>query len=340
MAIKVVIDKNIPFVYDALKEDFDVVASPACEITSETLSDARALLVRTRTRCNSALLSKSLVEFVATATIGYDHLDLEWCRESGVEVKIASGCNAGGVVNYVLRCLIEFGCEPSKTTVGVIGVGNVGTLLDERLRYFGFKTLLCDPIREQEEGSDGFVYYDELLKNSDVITIHTPLIKSGKYKTLNMVDTDFLYRCKDKVVFLNTSRGEVVDDSALISALKSGKVLSAALDVWSCEPNINCELLKLVDISTPHIAGYSIQGKANGSSVVVRGLANHFNVEKLRNWYPPEVSQRVCFDGSWREFKEVLRVEYDIIRESNSLKSNLSDFERFRNEYSFRNELL
>ncbi|MFI3263296.1 MAG: 4-phosphoerythronate dehydrogenase [Rikenellaceae bacterium] len=340
MKQKVVVDKNIPFISEVLNDYFDVVALPSCEINREVVKDAVALLIRTRTLCNEALLEGSSVEFIGTATIGYDHIDLKWCESRGIAVKTAVGCNAGGVVNYVLRCLMHFGCEPSETTVGVVGVGNVGSLLNERLKYWGFNTLLCDPIRQVKEGASEFVGYDEVLANSDVVTFHTPLTLEGEYKTFELLDKESLEKCKQGVSVLNSSRGEVVCEKDLLDAIKENKVSHCALDVWCDEPNINKELLALVDIATPHIAGYSVQGKANGSAIVVNELFRHFNCEKNENWYPENILKREYLKTSWEEFKLRLISEYEIISESELLKTGEVDFEKFRNDYNFRNEIL
>lgn len=339
MKPKIIIDKNIPFAKEVLDTYFEVEAIAGVDITSANLENASALCVRTRTKCDKVLLEGSSVKFIGTATIGFNHIDMEWCEEMGVSVKTAAGCNAGGVVSYVLRCLIEFE-HTSSSVVGIIGVGNIGKLLDQRLRYFGFKTLLCDPFRAIEEGSSGFSSLEEVLKNSDVITVHTPLISEGENKTLALVDKEFFALCKDGVTFINSSRGEVLVDSDLVKALKQGKVARAAIDVWNNEPSIDINLLNVVDIATPHIAGYSIQGKANGTSMIVNAIGGFFNIQELKFWYPEGVEKRELFDGTWDEMKKVLIREYDIIKESRVFKDNIGEFENFRNEYSFRNEIL
>lgn len=336
----IVCDKNIPFISEVLSEFFTVEALPASKIDEKVVRNADAMLIRTRTKCDEALLGESKVRFIGTATIGYDHIDLEWCKNSGIMVKTAAGCNAGGVVNYVLRSLIEFECEPSETTVGIVGVGNVGGLLDERLRFWGFKTLLCDPVRAEKEGMDGFVDYAELLKRSDVVTFHTPLTLEGKYQTLGLLNAESLDLCKNGVKIINSSRGEVVNEADLLSGMRSGKVSRAAIDVWCNEPNINSDLLALSVITTPHIAGYSIQGKANGSAMVVNELGEYFDIDKLKYWYPENVGKRVYESGQWGVFAEKLKNHYKIVEESNLLKNRVSDFEKFRNEYDFRCEIL
>ncbi|MFI3268015.1 MAG: 4-phosphoerythronate dehydrogenase [Rikenellaceae bacterium] len=340
MKPKIVIDKNIPFILEALEGKFNVISLPANQINKNAVKDATAMLIRTRTLCNKELLEGSTVKFIGTATIGYDHIDLDWCKNNEITVKTAAGCNAGGVVNYVLRCLIEFECVPAETTIGIIGVGNVGSLLNERLTHWGFKTLLCDPIRAINEPLNEFLSYEDVLKNSDVVTFHTPLTYEGEHKTFELLNKKSLEKCKNGVKIINSSRGEIVNDSDLVNALKKGKVSSCAIDVWNNEPNINLELLGLADITTPHIAGYSVQGKANGSAIVVNELFRHQNHNNINNWYPKNITKRTYLDTTWEQLKITLTSDYKILDETNSLKNNASNFEKFRNEYNFRNEIL
>lgn len=337
--IKIVVDKNIPFIHGILERYAEVKYLSGAAITNADIKDADVLLVRTRTICGKELLDGSSVKFIGTATIGSDHIDLDYCKEHGIEVKIASGCNAGGVVNYILKSMQTLGVNPQDHTVGIIGVGSVGSLLNSRLAQYGFTTLLNDPPKEDGGVEGMYVSLDELLRSSDIISVHTPLNRSGEYKTENMVSESFFEKCMNPIVFMNSSRGEVVDESSLIRAIKRGKVSASVIDVWQNESVINSELLNLSTISTPHIAGYSKQGKANGASIIINALAEFLDIEVLKNWYPVEVDSRICCD-SWRSLEQELADSFNIQAESSDLKNNPQNFEDFRNNYNYRQEII
>lgn len=339
MKIKIISDNKIPFINGVTESVVDIKYISGSTITSDDIKNADALLTRTRTICNRTLLEGSSIKFIGTATIGFDHIDIEYCKNHGIDVSIASGCNAGGVVNYVLTALAHLGVSNNKT-VGIIGVGNVGTLLNERLKAYGFKTILNDPPKEALSENNIYSSLDYLLQNSDIITIHTPLIKEGVYKTDKIASESFFDRCKKGAIFINTSRGETVDDNALINAIENDKISSTVIDVWNHEPLINSVLLEKSTISTPHIAGYSIQGKANGSSITICALAKRFNINSLKEWYPEGVPKREISSKNWDETKKLLLDSYDISKESAYLKQNRSDFEKMRDNYDYRNEVI
>ena len=268
-----VADRDIPFLEGVLDPWFEVRALPGKSIGPADVRDAVALLVRTRTRCVAALLDGSSVRLVATATIGTDHIDRDYCDSHGITVASAPGCNAAAVAQYVRVALHTLALDRPGATLGVIGVGHVGMLVAEAGRRLGMRVLLNDPPREAVEGPAGFTPLPELLATSDVVTLHIPLWPGNR----DFADAAFFAAMKPGASFINASRGEVVDEAALLAARPNLDKL--VLDVWKNEPDINLDLLAAADIATPHIAGYSIQGKMNGTTAVVRALGETFDID-------------------------------------------------------------
>lgn len=330
--MKIVIDSGIPFIRGVFEPYADVAYIAGRSIGREDVLDADALIVRTRTQCNSDLLEGSRVRLVVTATIGIDHIDLDYCRERGIEVANAAGCNARGVLQWVAAVLAQItarrGVLPADLSLGIVGVGNVGSLVWEYARMWGFRTVCCDPPREECEHL-GFLSIEEVFAKSDIVTLHTPLAPD----TFHLVDDRLLAKWKgsDKVL-INASRGEVVATEAL---LRSG--VECAIDVWEREPNIDRALLDKAFVATPHIAGYSLQGKANATAMAVAAVARHF-VLPLAGWYPAEVSPSAPRAISWEELSLAMPTHYDINADSLMLKTHPEEFETLRNDYKYREE--
>lgn len=325
--MKVVIDHKIPYIQDAIGKIADeVVFLPGDAFTRETVKDADALIVRTRTHCNKELLEGSQVKFIATATIGYDHIDVDYCREAGITWTNCPGCNAGSVEQYIHSVLLllqrEKGLELEKSTIGIVGVGHVGSRVKRMAEEWGMKVLLNDPPRA-DRGEEGFVDLETIARECDVITFHTPLNRGGKYATYHLVDEDFLFSLERTPYFINASRGEVVDTASLLAALAAGKVKDAIIDTWEYEPNISRELLEVAFLATPHIAGYSADGKANATRMSLEALCRHFGIEADFSILPPEGP-----------------TDYDPIRDSEWLKAAPGKFEWFRGNYPLRRERL
>ncbi len=291
--IKIIADNKIPFFKGVLDDAAEIQYLNPNEITNQNIKETDALIIRTRTICNADLLNDTNVKFIATATIGYDHIDTEYCKEKNIKWMNAPGCNSSSVMQYVSSALLTIAdkknIDLSNSTVGIIGVGNVGSKVAKAASIFGMNVLLNDPPRKRNEGGNKFVDLDYLISKSDFITFHVPLNKSGIDKTYHLVDDTFINKLKENTILFNTSRGSVVKTESLKNALTNRKINSAVLDVWENEPEINLELLSLVDIATPHIAGYSADGKANGTSVCVNGIAEFFNLDFDKNWYPKEM---------------------------------------------------
>ena len=235
--MKIVADSYIPFLKGLLDDVAQVEYLPPADITAEAVKDADALIVRTRTKCNEALLKDSKVRFIATATIGYDHIDTKYCAENGIAWTNCPGCNADSVNNYIHAALTTIFDELKGKTIGIIGVGNVGSRVERMALSLGMKVLLNDPPRAEKEGDAGFVSLKEIQEKADIITVHTPLNK----ETFHLIDEDFLSSCKNTPLIINAARGEVCDTMSLLNY--KGEIV---LDCWEEEPNINLELLKKV----------------------------------------------------------------------------------------------
>lgn len=313
-------DRDIPFLEGVLDDWFDVRRLPGREIGPDDVRDASALLVRTRTRCNASLLAGSAVRLVATATIGTDHIDMRYCAKHGITVASAPGCNAAAVAQYVGAALHALSLDRQGATLGVIGVGHVGSLVAEVGRRAGMRVLLSDPPREAAEGPAGFTPLPELLAASDVVTLHIPLWPENR----DFADAAFFSQMRPGASFFNASRGEVVDEDALLAARP--RLDKLVLDVWKNEPAINRALLTVADIATPHIAGYSIQGKINGTQAVVRAVGETFGIDPLRQFSVMGVS--------------LPQEPYDIFRDDAALRRDPSAFESLRSHYAYRNDQL
>ncbi len=344
--MKIVVDSRIPFLDGVFEPYADTLRLDAADISADAVKDADALVVRTRTRCAEPLLQGSRVRFIATATIGYDHIDASYCLRSGIRWTNAPGCNAFSVAQYVASALFRLSRKTelpiAGRTLGVIGVGHVGRKVAAVASLLGMKVLLNDPPRAEKEGSSGFVSLETLLAESDVVALHVPLTRSGEHKTYHLADESFFSRIKRRPWLINASRGEVADTNALKSAIITKRISATALDVWEREPDIDQELLALTDIATPHIAGYSADGKANGTGMAVRALASFFGIDPLKNFQPkldavPNEREIVPASDKTALADAVLH-SYDVMSDDALLRNDPDGFEAFRSDYPFRRE--
>lgn len=338
--MKIVVDNKIPFIREAIEKIADeVVYAPGKEFTPEMVKDADALIIRTRTLCNRELLEGSRVQFIATATIGFDHIDTEYCRKAGITWKNAPGCNSASVAQYLQSTLLlmqqKKGVKLSELTMGIVGVGNVGGKVADVAREFGMRVLLNDLPREDEEGSAGFSSLQTLAEECDVLTFHVPLYKEGKYKTFHLADAAFFRSLLRRPLIINTSRGEVIETDALLEALEEGQISDAVIDVWENEPDINLSLLNKVFIGTPHIAGYSADGKANATRMSLDSLCRHFGVQADYRILPPEPENPVIHAAT--EAEAYLQM-YDPRKDCQALRANPELFEKLRGDYPLRRE--
>ena len=342
--MKIVADMDIPFLEGVFEPYGEVVYKKGIDIVADDVVDADALLVRTRTQCDAALLEGSKVKIVASATIGTDHIDKEYCASRGIEVANASGCNAGGVMQYVFSAVYGIaarkGIKLDDVTFGVVGVGNVGKRVAEMAESLGFKVMRCDPPRAQKEGPEGFCTLEELLAESHVVTLHVPLDET----TRGMANEDFFTLIRPGAIFINAARGEVVDEAALMTAIP--KLGAVVIDTWNNEPTVNEDLVEMVDIATPHIAGYSYQGKVNGTRMAVRAVAECLGLEALKEFSPDdsdEDRQPVRLDLRGRnhgEIAAVLQYNYPIFTDDFRFRMEPHKFEKLRNEYQYRREIV
>ncbi len=340
--MKAIVDDKIPYIRPAIEELVDEVQFlPGAEITARDVRDADVLIVRTRTKCNRELLQGSRVRFIATATIGFDHLDTEYLRQAGIFWTNCPGCNASSVGQYVESSLLvlqrELGIDLGATTVGIVGVGHVGSNVHRRLSAMEVNCLLCDPPRAEREGNaDGrFHTLEELQQRCHIITFHTPLVSDGPWPTHHMAGRDFFARLPHRPVILNTSRGEVVDNAALEEALDRGLIRQAVVDTWENEPHLRLSLLRKVLIGTPHIAGYSADGKANATRMVLLALCRWMNRPAHFHIAPPPLPADFCPAAHPADLALQL---YDPRTDSLRLKARPQNFERQRGDYPLRRE--
>lgn len=348
--MKIVCDDKIPFLRGVLEPYAEVVYLPGKATDAGTVRDADALITRTRTICDSRLLEGSGVKVIATATIGFDHIDTEWCESHGIVWRNAPGCNSWSVKQYIASLLVTLakmhGFSLEGKTLGVVGVGNVGSKVAEVARLLGMNVLLNDPPRARKEGASAFVSLDELVSRSDIITLHVPLEREGDDATWHLFDEKRIASMNAGQILINSSRGPVVDNQALKHALQEHRLLGAALDVWEGEPGIDPELVRLLDISTPHIAGYSADGKANGTTAAVRTVAEVLGLPlaewKVTSLPQPEQPLSFAIDAEGKSAEEVLAeailYTYDIKEDSERLRADLGAFERLRGDYQIRRE--
>ena len=332
--MKIIVDDKIPYIREKLALlTSDVVYLRGAEITADDVKDADALIVRTRTHCNEELLAGSKVQFIATATIGFDHIDTEYLRRAGIAWTNCPGCNSGSVAQYVECALLQMkqyiGLNLHELTLGIVGCGHVGTKVRTVAERLDMHVLVCDPLLNEPS----FVSLDVIERECDVITFHVPLSREGEYATFHMADEGFFHRLPRVPYIINTSRGEVVDNMALLSALQEGRVKDAVIDVWENEPELDDALLQRVFIGTPHIAGYSADGKVNADNMVIEALCHHFHLSHPGIIVPPELPIDFQDTGSPLDY-------YNPLEDSRQLKDNPQKFEILRNNYPLRREKL
>ncbi|MCQ2154146.1 MAG: 4-phosphoerythronate dehydrogenase [Bacteroidales bacterium] len=340
--MKIVVDRDIPFIEGVLEPYMDVRYVEGAHISHNDLLDTEALMIRTRTKCNAALLDDTAVRIISTATIGTDHIDMAYCNEHGIYVQNAAGCNSGGVMNYVFSAL--YGVAARKAidlrgmTFGIIGVGNVGSKVEGMARILGFNVLRCDPPRMENEGPKNFCSLDHLLANSDIVSLHVPLTD----ETRAMVNAGFLDRMKLGAILINSARGEVVVDEDLIDA--APRLGALIIDTWNHEPDVNLRLLDLTDVATPHIAGYSYQGKQNGTAAAVRSIARFYDIQPLFDFFPKnqikelEAVKLDLVGKDQGQTTSVFQYNYPIFTDDFMFRINPSSFEELRNNYQYRRE--
>lgn len=293
--MKIIIDENIAFAKEAFSFFGDTILLPGREITNDVVKEADILIVRSVTNVDERLLSGSSVKFVGTATIGTDHIDLNYLKSKGITFADAKGCNAFAVAEYFLTALLKV-CADEKISlqnksIGIVGVGNVGSKVAKFSELLGLKVFRNDPPLQRINPNENFSSLNEVLK-CDIITLHVPLTFEGEDKTYHLLNEANLKRIKDETVLINTSRGAVIDNQALRKII-SQKNLKVILDVWENEPDLDLSLLERVKIGTPHIAGYTLEGKVNGTVMIFKALNNFLGTDYKFAFSLPEVKNNI-----------------------------------------------
>jgi erythronate-4-phosphate dehydrogenase len=354
--MRILADENIPLVAEFFSEHGEIRRMPGRSINRAALEHTEVLLVRSVTRVDRELLEGSAVRFVGTCTIGTDHLDIDYLEEAGISWANAPGCNARGVVDYVLGSLLALaegeGVALAGRRYGVVGAGEVGGRLVEVLRGLGWDVRACDPPRQAREVGE-FVSFEEVLRECDVISLHTPLTLDGAYPTFHLMDRERLEQLRPGTWLINAARGAVVDNAALRDQLARRPDLQAVLDVWEGEPQADIELAELCWIATPHIAGYSLEGKLRGTAQIYQTFCANRGLEprvQLADLMPVAPLRRLCFDASI-EPQELLatacRAVYDPRRDDAAFRRSLgarederrSGFDQLRKSYPPRREI-
>jgi erythronate-4-phosphate dehydrogenase len=347
--MKIIIDDKIPYIKGALEPFAEVLYLPGKQTGREVVKDADALVTRTRTICSREVLEGSKVKFIATATIGFDHIDTDYCKSAGIEWTSAPGCNAESVNQYIASALVSYagrkGFVLHGRTIGIVGVGQVGSRVAKTCEILGMNVLLNDPPRARLEGAAQFVSLQQIQQQADIISFHVPLNMQGIDRTYHMVDAAFLRGLKRKALLINTCRGEVFETDAVRDAKQSGVLSGLVCDCWEHEPELDLGLLNLVDFATPHIAGYSRDGKANGTRVSVQAVSRFFKLG-FDTWEPAEVEPPAnpVIDLNGRDMSgdlllaEAILSTYEIEDDDRSLRSNPRSFEQLRGDYPVRRE--
>ena len=341
--MKIVADKNIPFLKGIAEQYGDVTYLAGSEFSKETVADADTLIVRTVTHFGKEILDNSNVKLICSATIGFDHIDTEYCKQNNIVWKNAPGCNSGSVMQYIVSALIlisrQKGFNLKEKTIGIVGVGNVGKKVAKACQLLGMRVLLNDPPRQAAEKSDIFVDLDTIKREADIITFHTPLTKNGETKTFHLADNTFFELLKKDAIIINSARGGIIDTQAIKKALKEKKISGAIIDCWENELDIDTEYMNLVDIATPHIAGYSADGKANATRMSLESIADFWNLSKnpIDKITIPQIENRQINMENIIIGDALLRT-YNPTDDNNRFRANPELFSSLRGNYPLRRE--
>lgn len=346
--MKIVADKNIPFLKGIAESYGEVLYLAGADFSKEAIKDADALIVRTVTHFGKDLLEGSRVKLICTATIGYDHIDTDYCDAHGIKWTNAPGCNSGSVEQYIASVLIVMsqrkGFLLKDKTIGIVGVGNVGKKVALVCEALGMCVLKNDPPREEVEGGNEFVSLDVIKKEADIITFHTPLVREGNYHTYHLADHSFFANLGKAPLVINAARGGIIDTLAIKEALPKTEISGAVIDCWEKEPTIDLDYMKLVDIATPHIAGYSADGKGNATRMSLESIADFWSLSKepINKIVIPQVENDVIdwsiLNGN--KLEKAILMTYNPVEDHNRLITNPSDFSSLRSNYPLRREYL
>lgn len=352
--MKIFYDENMPFAQEFFGDLGELHAFVGRELTAQQVKSADVLLVRSITKVNQALLaSNSTCQFVGTATIGVDHIDQTYLSERGITFTAAPGCNAISVAEYVISALVvlaeRYLIDLFSLTVGIVGGGNTGTRLSEKLSALGIKYLICDPLlaaKQQYNSQDKRVYssLDDVLA-CDVVSLHVPIVENGAQPTFHLLNEKRLKQLHEKQILINACRGEVIDNKALLALKKQGHGLKVVLDVWENEPTILHELIAYTEISSAHIAGYSLEGKARGTEMLYQALCQQLNlpIEKhLSDFLPPASITEVEINQPFEQIllNQLVKMVYDVRRDDGIFRETILShgFDHIRKTYPARRE--
>ncbi|MXP67294.1 DUF3410 domain-containing protein [Pantoea sp. Aalb] len=349
--MKIIVDENMPYAYELFSRTGKVLSVPGRELSKIELKDTIGLMVRSITNVNAKLLDNTSIKFVGTATSGTEHIDYHVLKKKGISFSSAPGCNSIAVVEYIFSVLFFLaerdGFDLRNRIVGIIGAGNIGNCLNKRLKVLGVETLICDPPRKNRGDKEIFYSLDELVAKADILTFHTPLFIDGLYKSWHLVDINLLNSLKKNTILINTCRGSVVDNKALLQILTMRKDISVILDVWEEEPNISLELLNKIDIATPHIAGYTLEGKTRGTIQIFESWCNFIDKPQqiiLENLLPKPEFSTITLHGNIDQYKlkRLIHLIYDVRRDDTLLRKLTAidhiDFDLLRAQYQERRE--
>ena len=331
--MKIIVDDNIPYIKGRLEPEAEVVYRDQFGFTRDVLADADAMIIRTRTRCDEAHLAGTTVKAIATATIGMDQFDLPWCHSAGIATANAPGCNAPGVAQYVWSALLRSGFDPKTMTLGVVGHGNVGSIVARWGDLLGARVLVCDPPRQEAGMTDRpYMSLDEMLPLGDAVTLHTPLTRDGGYPSFHLIGKEELQLMRPGAILVNAARGPVIDTPAVKEAIRDGHI-RAIIDTWEGEPNLDTELLSLAEYGTCHIAGYSLEGKQRATRMALEAINRmcglHASTDGL--------------EGAYKEPEgltaDAIIASYDPGADSALLKASPENFETLRAQYNYRPEV-
>lgn len=349
--MRIVCARSVAFGAEAFGTLGEVTVLPDDRITADALNDADAAITRSKTKITPDLVNGSRLRFVGTATAGADHLAIPALESAGIAWARAPGCNAESVAEYVVCALLWLrrlrGVQLSGRRIGIVGVGQVGGRVVRAARALGMTPLVCDPPRrEAEPDAMAWMSLEALLPQCDLVTLHTPLIDGGPCPTRGMADADFFDRLPKGAVFINTSRGEVADEPVLKAVLASGYLSHAVLDVWAREPDIDAALMDAIDLATPHIAGYSLDGRVRGTEMIYAACCKALNLKP--RWTPPELPntpEPITLDpDDYDALESGVRTVYDIERDDQALRdrpatvSMADHFNALRKHYPVRRE--
>lgn len=346
--MKIIADKNIPYIKGVAEYFGDVEYLDGAEFTRLNIKDANVLIVRTVVRLDQSILEGSQVKLICSATIGYDHIDTAYCAAHDIAWRNAPGSNSGSVQQYIVSALVRLShtkkIDLKEITIGIVGVGNVGKKIAKACEILGIRTLLNDPPQEEIEGMTRTLFTDmeTIKKEADIITFHTPLTKDGPYRTYHLADNAFLSTLAKKPVIINSARGGIIDTGAIKYALENNQISGAIIDCWENEPDIDREYMDMVDIATPHIAGYSADGKANASRMSLESIAEFYGMDKAPAnliKIPDPLNPVIDLNGfEGNRIAEAILTTYDPVDDCGRLKKSPEDFKVLRNNYPLRRE--